>query len=293
MESLNLIGQLAIDGLAMGFVYVLLSAGLVFIMSISGIFYIAYGQFYMMGAFATWAGVTIFKLPFIVALVASTLLMGVLGLASYRLVFRYTSYSPNKFMANIVAAIGLLLIFSQAGFLLLGSSTRSLPTIFPGQINLAGIYISMDKFMLMLISVVIVILLFYFYERTRFGRAMRAVSYLPEASTLMGINTRGMYMASVGIGCGIAGFAGGLIAPGYGIVPEMGNSVIALVLLIAMFGGIDSLLGSVVAGIIVGMILSYGQYYIGSYAQILVFVIVGIVIVFRPGGLLGRRKYGL
>jgi branched-chain amino acid transport system permease protein len=293
MDTLSLIGQLAVDGLAMGFVYVLLSAGLVFIMSISGIFYIAYGQFYMMGAFATWALVTALKLPFVVALVVATLLMGALGLLSYRLVFQYTTYSPNKFMANIVAAIGLLLIFSQAGFLLLGSSTRSLPTVFSGQFNLLGIYITTDKLMLMVISVVIVVLLFLFYERTRMGRAMRAVSILPEAATLMGINTRAIYMTSVGIGCAMAGFAGGLIAPSYGIVPEMGNSVIALVLLIAMFGGIDSLMGSVVAGIIIGMILSYGQYFIGSYAQILVFVIVGVVIVFRPGGLLGRREYGL
>ena len=196
-------------------------------------------------------------------------------------------------MATIVAAIGLMLIFSQAGFIALGSSARSIPVLFPGQIIIGGINITMDKVALMVISVVVVVLLFLFYERTKVGRAMRAVSFLSEAASLMGINTKVICMASVGIGTAIAGFAGGLIAPSYGIVPEMGNSVVAIVFLIAMFGGIDSLLGSVVAGIIVGMILSYGQYYLGSYSQILVFVIVGIIIVFRPGGLLGSKEFGV
>ena len=290
---LSLLGQLLADGLAMGMVYILLSAGIVFIMSISGIFYIAYGQFYMIGAFATWAGVSMFGLPFIVSLVIATALTTFLGILSYQFIFQYTTYSENKFMATIVAAIGLMMIFSQAGFILLGSSARSIPVVFPGQLSFVGINITMDKIALMAISIAIIILMFLFYTKTRTGRAMRAVSFLEEAASLMGVNTRRMCMYSVAIGTGIAGFAGGLIAPSYGIVPEMGSSVIAIVILIAMFGGIDSLLGSVVAGIIVGIILSFGQYYVGSYSQILVFVIVAIVIAFRPGGLLGSRQFGI
>lgn len=290
---LSLIGQLTADGLAMGMVYVMLSAGLVFIMSVSGIFYIAYGQFYMIGAFATWAGVTIFHLPFIVSLAIAVAATAILGAISYQLIFQYTTYSENKFMATIVAAIGLMIIISQAGFIMLGSSARSIPVLVSGQLSFADINITMDKIMLMIISVIVIVGLFLFYDRTRTGRAMRAVSFLEEAAALMGINTKWMCMLSVIIGTGIAGFAGGMIAPSYGIVPEMGNSVIAIVMLIAMFGGIDSLLGSVVAGMIVGMILSFGQYYFGSYSQILVFVIVAIVIIFRPGGLLGSRQYSI
>jgi len=290
---LSLIGQLTADGIAMGMVYVMLSAGIVFIMSISGIFYIAYGQFYMIGAFATWAGVTLFHLPFIVSLAIAVAATAILGMLSYQLIFQYTTYSENKFMATIVAAIGIMMIFSQAGFILLGSSARSIPVLFPGQLSFGGINVTMDKIALMVISIIVIVLLFLFYDRTRTGRAMKAVSFLEEAAALMGINTKRMCMLSVIIGTGIAGFAGGLIAPSYGIVPEMGNSVIAIVMLIAMFGGIDSLLGSVVAGMIVGMILSFGQYYFGSYSQILVFIIVAIVIVFRPGGLLGSRQYSI
>jgi branched-chain amino acid transport system permease protein len=290
---LSLIGQLTVDGLVMGMVYVILSAGIVFIMSISGIFYLAYGQFYMMGAFATWAGVTLLKLPFGISLSLAVLSTGILGLLTYQLIFQYTTYAENKFMATIVAAIGLMMIFSQAGFITLGSSARSIPVVFPGEISVFGINMTIAKMAIVVITVVVTSLLFLFYAKTKIGRAMRAVSFLSEAASLMGINTKLMCMASVGIGTALAGFAGGIIAPSYGLVPEMGNNVIAVVLLIAMFGGIDSLMGSVVAGIIVGMVLSFGQYFLGSYSQILVFLIVGIVIAFRPGGLLGSREFGL
>ena len=92
---------------------------------------------------------------------------------------------------------------------------------------------------------------------------------------------------------GLAGFAGGIIAPGYGIFPEMGDKVILNVLLIAMLGGIDSLIGAVLAGLIVGLTLSFGQYFLGAKVQILLFVIIGIIIFFKPGGLLGRRELGI
>jgi len=289
----SLLGQLAVNGLIMGLVYVILSAGIVFIMSISGIFYIAYGAFYMVGAFTTWAGVTMLGLPFGASLALAVLCTGILGLLTYQLIFQYALRAENKFMATIVASVGLLLIFGRAGFLVFGSTARSIPDIFPGMITFYGINLPVDKLAIVVVTLVVTSLLFLFYAKTKTGRAMRAVSFLPEAASLMGINTKLMCMASVGIGTALAGFAGGIIAPSYGITPAMGNSIIGVVLLIAMFGGIDSLMGSVVAGIIVGMVLSFGQYFVGSYARIIVFLIVGFVIAFRPGGLLGSREFGL
>ena len=287
---LTLLGQLFVDGIAMGMVYVILAAGIVFIMSITGIFYIAYGQFYMVGAFATWAGVTLLKLPFVLALGMGVGLTVVMGVLSYVLIFQYTTYSAQKFMATIVAAIGLMLILSQTGFIMFGSQARSIPVLFPGVLNVAGINVTFDKLFLLIVSLVTILLLFLFYEKTRIGRAMKATSFNTDASALQGINTKGICLIATAIGCGLAGFAGGLIAPGYGIVPEMGQNVISIVFLIAMFGGIDSLLGAVFGGLVVGLILSFGQYYFGAYSQILVFAIVGIIIVFKPGGLLGSRE---
>jgi branched-chain amino acid transport system permease protein len=160
-------------------------------------------------------------------------------------------------------------------------------------INVFGVNISMDKLLLMVLAVGVTLLLFLFYAKTRLGRAMRAVSFLPETASLQGINTKGICLACVGIGTALASFAGGIIAPGYGIFPEMGDNIILNVLLIAMLGGIDSLIGAILGGLIVGLILSFGQYYLGASVQILLFIIIGVIIFFRPGGLLGSRELGL
>jgi branched-chain amino acid transport system permease protein len=217
----------------------------------------------------------------------------ILGLLSYLLIFQYTTYSKQKFLATIVAAFGLMLILGQAGLLTFGPSPRSIPSLLPHVINVFGVNVSMDKLLLMVLAVAVTLLLFLFYAKTRIGRAMRAVSFLPETASLQGINTKGICLACVGIGTALAGFAGGIIAPGYGIFSEMGDNIILNVLLIAMLGGIDSLIGAVLGGLVVGLILSFGQYFLGASVQILLFIIIGIIIFFRPGGLLGSRELGL
>ena len=117
---------------------------------------------------------------------------------------------------------------------------------------------------------------------------MRAVSFMPEGAALQGINSTRVFIATIGIGTALAGFAGGAIAPVYSISPEMGANVVWTVMLMMMLGGMDSLLGAVVGGVVIGQILSFGQYFIGSAVQIIVLVVVGIVLYFKPTGLLGR-----
>jgi len=283
-----LIGQLTVDGVTMGMVYVILSAGIVFIMSVSRIFYLAYGQFYMLGAFVAWMAVETYHLPFLVALLLAVLVTAILGVLTYRFIFQYTTYSDQKFLATIVAAIGLMLVLSQSGLVIFGTGTHSIPSLFRGMVSGFDINVTVDKLVLLLVTIVVTLLLFLFYGRTGIGRAMRAVSFLPEVASLQGIDDKRICLISVGIGTALAGFAGAMIAPSYGIYPEMGHNVIVSVMLIAMLGGIDSLMGAVAGGIVVGLVLSFGQYFIGSYSQVLLFLVAGIILFFKPGGLLGH-----
>ena len=283
-----LLGQLAIDGVTMGMVYVILSAGIVFIMSVSRIFYLAYGQFYMLGAFVAWMAVETLKLPFLVALLLAVLVTAILGMLTYRFIFQYTTYSDQKFLATIVAAVGLMLVISQAGLVIFGTGTHSIPSLFQGMVSAFDINVTVDKLVLLAVTIAVTLLLFLFYAKTGMGRAMRAVAFLPDVASLQGIDDKRICLISVGIGTGLAGLAGAMIAPSYGIYPEMGHSVIVYVMLIAMLGGIDSLIGAVLGGIVVGLVSSFGQYFIGSYSQVALFVAAGIIIFFKPGGLLGH-----
>jgi branched-chain amino acid transport system permease protein len=91
----------------------------------------------------------------------------------------------------------------------------------------------------------------------------------------------------MGFGCAVAGFGGGVMAPVYVIYPEMGSNIILSVLLVIMLGGMNSMIGAVLGGLVLGITLVFGQYFLGSMAQIFLFVVIGIIIFFRPGGLLG------
>jgi len=290
---MSLFFQLVLDGMGMGLVYVILAAGLVLILSVSKIFFVAYGQFYMIGAYVMWAALVLLEVPFVIALLLAVTATTILGLLSYRLIFQGLQYVERQFLAMIVAAMGLMMILGQAGLIAFGTVVRGVPTVFSGVVRVGGVSIALDKLLLIGFGLVITAALFFIYERTRIGRAMRAVAFRPDTASLQGVNTNRIYLVTLGIASALAGFAGGIMAPVYVVHPEMGQNIFLPVLLVVMLGGQGSLVGAVFGGLLLGLTLSFGGYYMGGLAQILLFLIIGIVIFLRPGGLLGKAGAGV
>lgn len=283
-----LFGQLFVDGFAMGLVFVIMATGLVLVTSVNKIIFIAYGMFYTLGAYTTWYTLNYFGINYFLALAIGVLGTGLIGALSYILIFSRLRLVEKAFLASLIAAMGLQMALAQGAILVFGTLMRSIPRVFDKTLTFWGITLVADKLMLIVLSILVCLGLFLVYEKTRLGRSMRAVSFAPEAATLTGINSNSVCILTMGIACGIAGIAGGLLAPCYGISPEMGNNIIWTVMLMAMLGGIDSLIGAVFGGIVIGQLLSFGQYYIGSTIQIIIFIVIGIILYFRPNGLMGR-----
>jgi len=286
---MSVILQLAFDGLTIGLIYILLAAGLVLILSVTEIFFVAYGMFYMWGAYIAWYCVDSFGLPYLVGLIVAILSTLVLGLVSYLLIFKRMQHTEGRFLTTVTAALGISLILGQAVILVFGTQPKSIPGVFTGSFDVGAVHIEAKKLALIGIGVAVTLALFWIYERTRLGRAMRAVALNADVAALYGINPTRIYLLTMGIGCALAGLAGGLYAPAYNVSSGMGTYVIASVLLMTMLGGMDSLLGAVVGGLIVGQILSFGQYYTGQMSVVYLFLFIGLVIYFRPNGLLGHR----
>ena len=284
--SLN--GQLFIDGLAIGLIFVILATGLVLITSVTRILFMAYGAFYAIGAFTTWSLINYLNIPYFYSLIIAVLCTGILGGLCYILVFDSLMKKEEGFLATLIASLGLNMVLTQGDLLIFGTTVRGIPSVFTGSLSIFGITITVAKIALMLIRVVVAIVLFLIYERTKIGRAMRTVAFNPEIASLQGINVKLVFIMTMGLGTALAGISGAILAPSYGWDPGMGNSVLWSVMLMAMLGGMDSLLGAVVAGIIIGQLLSFGQFYIGGTVQIIIFIIIGVVLYFKPNGLLGR-----
>jgi branched-chain amino acid transport system permease protein len=286
---MSVVLQLAFDGLTIGLIYVLLASGLVLILSVTEIFFVAYGQFYMWGAYISWYTVDRFNLPYVVGLLIAVVATTVFGLAAYMLIFRRMQHMEGRFLSTVTGALGISLILAQAVLLVFGTQPKSIPGVFKGAFDVAGVHFEVKKLALIGIGVFLTLALFCVYEKTRLGRAMRAVSLNADTAAIHGINPTRTYLLAMGLGCALAGLAGALYTPAYNVSSSMGNNVIASVLLMTMLGGMDSLLGAVVGGLIVGQILSFGQYYTGQMSIVYLFLFIGLVIYFRPNGLLGNR----
>jgi len=289
LSSMSVPLQLAFDGLTIGLIYVILAAGLVLILSVTEIFFVAYGQFYMWGAYIAWYSVDRFHLPYLVGVVVAVVAAGVFGLASYVLIFRRMQRAENRFLITVTAALGISLILAQAVLLVFGTQPKSIPNVFTGAFDIGGVHMEVKKLALIAMGIVVTVVLFLVYEMTRLGRAMRAVSLNAEVAAIHGINPTRIFLLTMGLGCALAGLAGALLAPAYNVSSGMGDNVIASVLLMTMLGGMDSLLGAVFGGLVVGQILSFGQYYVHQMNVVYLFLFIGVVIYFRPNGLLGRR----
>ncbi len=288
MFSFTLMGQLMFDGLAMGVVFVILATGMVLIASVDRILFMAYGVFYTIGAYTTWFLITTCHLPYFLALIIAVIGSGLLGVICYVLIFQRLQDKEGGFLATLIASMGLNMVLTQGQLLIFGTSSAGIPTVFKGAFTILGINFTTAKIALIVISVAVAVLLFFVYEKTRIGRAMRTVAFLPEVAPIVGVNNNRIYMVTLGMGTALAGIAGAILAPTYGLSPDMGGNILWTIMLMTMLGGMDSLLGAVAGGVVVGQLLSFGQFYIGAPIQIVIFVVIGIVLRFRPNGLLGR-----
>jgi branched-chain amino acid transport system permease protein len=291
---MSVILQLAFDGLTIGLIYVILAAGLVLILGVTEIFFVAYGQFFMWGAYIAWYAVEKVALPYtwlsyVVGLLIAMVITTVFGLLSYMLIFRRMQYMEGRFLVTVTGALGLSLILGQAVQVIFGTQPKSIPGVFTQAWTAGGVHIELKKLVLIGIGVLVTLGLFWVYEKTRVGRAMRAVSLNSDVAALHGINPTRTFLLVMGLGCALAGLAGALYTPAYNASSGMATYVIANVLLMTMLGGMDSLLGAVVGGLVVGEVLSFGQYYFKQMSIVYLFLIIGVVIYFRPNGLLGHR----
>ena len=177
--------QLIVDGLVMGLVYVLLASGFNLIIGISRILFVAYGEFYMLGAWIVWGLMVPMKLPFLVALCAATLAPAILGGIIYAVIFKFIQFKEQQFLTNIVAAMGLMLLMSQAALFVFGTESRGIPSVIRGMVNLGGIRISYEKVMLIGLTLAVLVGLHLLLQKTKIGRAMRAVSFNPDVAALL------------------------------------------------------------------------------------------------------------
>jgi branched-chain amino acid transport system permease protein len=282
---LHLLAQGLAIGLLTGALYVLVALGLTLIYGILHIVNFAHGEIYMLGAMAVFYFHVIFRLPFAATLLLILLLSLLFGLVVERLVFRSLR---GQWLQLLVASLGISLGIQSIGWIVFGIQEKNVPSYLPGIVQIGFIRLPRERLLAAGVAIVLVAALYWLVYRTKIGLAMRAIEEDEETARMLGVNANRVAAASVALAFVLAGVAGAFVAPIYSLNPGMGLEVILMSFLIIIVGGLGSITGTVLAGLLVGVIESVGAVMFGSQAAYgLVFLVMIAVLVLRPAGLLG------
>lgn len=278
--------QMTINGLMLGLVYSLIALGLTLVFGVMRIVNFAHGELYMLGGFITYYLYGEWKLNFALTLLISVVAMGVLGVIIERLFLRRLR---SEFMASFIVTLGLATFMQSAALLAFGLTEKGVPTVLPGVARFAGVSLSLERLMLIPISLALIIAASLFVQKTRAGRAMQAVSSDPEAAALYGVNIAKTSSLCMAIGCALAGAAGTLVAPIFSVNPFMGEDPLFKGFIIIVVGGLGSIQGALLAGILLGCLEAFGTTLFGApIAYIMSFLVLIGFLLFRPRGFFGR-----
>ncbi|MET0390366.1 MAG: branched-chain amino acid ABC transporter permease [Polyangiales bacterium] len=282
--------QAAISGLLMGGVYALIGIGLTIIFGVMQVINFAHGDLVMVGMYATWLLFTRVHVdPFVSVLLTAPLLFGLGALMQRVFIQRVVGKAAEN---QILLTIGLGLLLSNTAMLIFTSDYQIVTTTYSSSsFRLGGISISQPLLFAFIITLVIAGSLYAFLMRTDTGQAIRATAQDREAAQLMGIDVTRMSALAFGIGAALAGTAGALIAPTYYIFPQVGHTFTLKSFVIVVLGGMGSVVGATLGGILIGFIESLAALYLSTgLKESVVFALFLVLLLFRPAGLFGKVR---
>ncbi len=283
-----ILGQLLL-GLVNGSFYAMLSLGLAVIFGLLGVVNFAHGAFYMLGAYAAWIGLDLFGINYWLALVLSPLVVGTLGIILERLFLRHL-YKIDP-LYGLLLTFGLALIAEGVLREFFGSSGQSypVPELLQGATNLGFMVLPNYRFWVIVSSMIICFSTWFIIERTSLGATLRAATENPKMVQAFGINVPIIVMLTYGAGVGLAALAGVLSAPVIQVSPLMGSSLVIVVFAVVVIGGMGSIMGAILSGLGLGVIEGFTKVIYPEASNIVVFVIMAIVLCWRPAGLFGKE----
>lgn len=287
---MNAVLQYTVQGLAAGSFYALAALGLAIIFGVLGVVNFAHGAFYMLGAVASAVLLMNLDLGLWAALVVVPLLMFLFGVVVERLFVQWLL--PLDPLYNFLLTFGLTLVLVELVKQRYGVSglPYERPEVLQGRIELFGVVLPRYQLFVFLFSLVVCLLVWLLMTRTRIGMIVRASTEKPDLARALGINVGRWVTPVFGFGVALAGLAGALAAPFRAITADMGSNFIIILFAVVVIGGLGSIVGAVVAGFLVGLVEAFGQAYAPTFAQILIFVLMALVVLVRPAGLFGREE---
>ncbi len=282
-----------INGVTLGSTYALIALGYTMVYGIIQLINFAHGEIYMFGAFAGLFCVTVLGLPFGIALLGAMAFCMILGMSVERVAYRPLRGRSTR-LSPLISAMGVSTFLSTLMVLIRGTNTTRYPegTMMNATFQILGINISSMQIMILLLSAGLMLALQWIVRRTKIGKAMRACSLDLEAASLMGVNVNRIISVTFALGSALAAAGGVMVGLYYNAVwPYMGTMAGMKAFAAAVLGGIGSIPGAMLGGVLLGVLEIMGVAYLSSsYKDAIAFAVLIIVLIIRPQGLLGQKK---
>lgn len=286
--------EFIILGFVLGGIYALFAVGLTLIFGVLDIVNVAHGEFFALGGYALYIAMVVLGLHPAIGLVVSTAAVFLFGLCVYPLLLaplkkRLGRRNPGPLF--LVLTLGLSALMQNSLLAIAGGEYLKVPPAMTGGLDLSFTYVSNQRILIVVVAALSLAALFLFLRFHRQGMAIRAVAQNPAAAQSVGIPLGRVFTLTVGLGCALAGLAGGLIAPLFSVYPAVGFTLTIKAFAITILGGMGNLLGAFVASLIVAIVEALSVLVIPSeWQNVIAFGTMILVLLVRPSGLFGKKQ---
>jgi branched-chain amino acid transport system permease protein len=287
---MDIVLQNIVNGLCVGGIYTLVALGLTIIFGILDVVNFSHGQFYMLGAYATYYVATLLGWPYLLTIPVAFVVVGAFGVICEQVLLRPVRFREGH-LPGVMVTYALMIILGYLALIVFGPEPRQIASPFADKtVEVASVFITEQRIIVILFSVLFVFGFNAFIRKSRFGRAMRAVALDKNTAALMGVNVNLVYQTTFGFGCGIAAVAGGLLGPILSMDTNMGHMAIMKAFIVVILGGLGSIMGALAGGMMLGVVESLTAAYVTTaYKDVFGFGLVILALLFFPRGLTGKR----
>ena len=285
---MDLLAQVLLNGVLLGGLYAVMALGLALVWGVLNIVNLAHGAFIMLGAYVSWYLYTDAHIDPFIGLPITALLMFALGYALQRGLLNLVVRAPM--FNTLLITFGLEVVLTYLAQLAFSADYRTINPPYSGEsLQLGPVVLPLVRLGAFGVAIILTVGMWLFLLHSRLGRAIRATAQNLVAARLYGVEPRHLYAVTFGLGLALAGAAGGLYGTVSQVNPYIGASLTAKSFAIAIIGGLDNPLGVIVGGLVLGIVESLTSLYIGpTYRDVASFGILVLVLIVRPGGLLGK-----
>ena len=280
--------QLA-NGLSFGVIFALIASGITLMWGIMDFINMAHGEFYMLGAYGVWLAMVVGVGSFWMALP-----LAVAGVVAFGFVLRKTALRPifgRPPLHTLLATYGIALILQQGARTIFGPFSKEIALPLGGRLALGGFRYPTYRAVVIVLGLALILAAWLFMQRTTYGIWIRAVAQDREMTAALGVPVPRVDTVVFVLGTGMAGIGGALAAPLFGIAPTMGGEIILLAFIVVMVGGLGNYVGSVVAGVLIGDVISIGAIWMQpTQAYLVALGVLLLLLLVRPAGLLRAAR---